>query len=522
VIIVGAGPTGLVLANLLGKTGRSVLLLEANCATVSEPRAVSIDDESLRVIQQIGLIDEVESEIVPGYGSEYLGPGRSIFLKVKPRAEPYGYPRRNAFRQPILEAQLRGGLSRFANVQTLFECRAESFVEEIDGVLLQLRRSDGTPEEVRCDYLVGCDGSSSTIRKALGYALAGSSLEERWLIIDLENAPADSPETVVYCDPRRPGIMLPGPRGTRRYEFKLLPGETDQALLADETIAQLLRTHGGSWESLVIRKAVYHFHARIADHWGRGRVWLAGDAAHLMPPFAGQGMNSGIRDAANLAWKLDAVLAGRIGRGLLETYECERRGHVKSMIQLALRMGTIFAPSSPLHGWAVRNSLRLLGLWPAAKSYFAEMKYKPAPRFDGGFLLRSQLSMRGIVGCLLPQPRLCNGLSGVKLDDALGHRFTLLGVDVDPTRLKNLTLGGRWDGLIDCRLALASNDVPDFKAHTGKLMLVRPDRYVMARFALEEGTHFASQIADLLASTWPSAGACATTSTSATAFHRSA
>lgn len=502
VTIVGAGPTGLMLANLLGKAGVRTLLVEANPATVGEPRAVSIDDESLRVIQEIGLLDEVRSEIVSGYGSEYYGPNGKRFLTVKPQAEPYGHPRRNAFRQPILEAQLRDGVTRFPHVETRFECRAESFVEHGDGVTVTLRPAGGVPEQVETDFLVGCDGSWSGVREALGYTLAGSSLDERWLIIDLEDSPSDSPETMVYCDPRRPGIMLPGPRRTRRYEFKLMPGETDEMMVSDDMVAHLLETHDGVPGARVIRKTIYHFHARIADRWGRGRVWLAGDAAHLMPPFAGQGMNGGIRDAANLAWKLAAVVKGVFGPGLLDTYEPERRAHVGEMIRLALMMGAIFGPRTWLHGLAIRTGFRLLGIWPAARSYFAEMKYKPSPRFNSGFLLEDQLERRGIVGRMLPQPRLPAHLGTVMLDDLLGNGFALLGIDIDRERLDGLSLGPAWDAIVARRVALRSAEVPALAEHGGMLLLVRPDHYVLARFAPADIGRIIAQLDRLHARSW--------------------
>lgn len=500
VTIVGAGPTGLMLANLLGQAGVRTLLVEANPATVGDPRAVSIDDETLRVVQQIGLIDTVRDEIVSGYGSEYLGPNRSCYLKVKPSEQPYGHPRRNAFRQPIFEAQLRCGIERFANVETRFECRVEGFDELADGVRVRLRPNGGVVEAIETDYLIGCDGSWSPTREALGYMLAGSSLDERWLIIDLEDSPNPSPETIVYCDPARPGIMLPGPRNTRRYEFKLMPGETDATVLADDRIAEFLETHDWVAGSRIVRKTVYHFHARIADHWGRGRVWLAGDAAHLMPPFAGQGMNGGVRDAANLGWKLAKVVQSAIGPGLLDSYERERRTHIGQMIRLALRMGTIFGPPSALHGLAIRAAFRVLGIWPAARSYFAEMKYKPAPRFDHGFFLESQLSSRGIVGRMLPQPVLPAHYGAQQLDTLLGDGFALVAVDAGDA---GVSLGAAWNALIEHRVALASADVPALAVHAGKLMLVRPDRYVMARFAPDEATAIVPQLEALLAATWP-------------------
>jgi len=512
VAIIGAGPTGLVLANLLGKAGIATLLVEANPATVGEPRAVSIDDESLRVVQDMGLRDVVYSEIVSGYGSEYFGPDGSLFLKVKPQAEPYGHPRRNAFRQPVFEAQLREGLGRYPNVETRFETRCEGFVERNDHISITLKNGAGEQEQVTAEYMVGCDGAWSSTREALGFTLVGSSLGERWLILDLEDSPVTSSETIVYCDPKRPGIALPGPRLTRRYEFKLMPGETDELMTSDAQVEQLLKTHDAAPGSKVVRKAIYHFHARIADHWGRGRIWLAGDAAHLMPPFAGQGMNGGIRDAANLAWKLAAVIQHRIGPGLLASYEKERRTHIASMIKLALRMGGIFAPRTALHGLAIRAAFRLLSFWPAAKEYLAEMKYKPAPRFDCGFLLEAQLSSSGIVGRMLPQPPLPAGYGAASLDELLGGGFALVGFDVDHARLEALVLGACWDKLIERRISLSTRKLTEFARHQGKLLLIRPDHYVMARFSPKEAPQVACRLEQLLNMSWEAPDATSLTS----------
>jgi len=482
VVIVGAGPTGLCLANLLGQAGIDVLIVETKDSTVSEPRAVSIDDESLRVVQNMGLLDRIEPDLVHGYGSEYRSPAGRTFLKVKPLARPYGHPRRNAFRQPDFEARLREGLTRFRNVEARFRCTVTGFEDHGDGVTVSLRDADGAESTVETAFLIGCDGAWSPTRQQLGYELKGDSLDEKWLIIDLENSPAPSPETIVFCDPRRAGIALPGPHRTRRYEFKLRPGESEDAILSADSVARLLNDHGAAPESAIVRKTVYHFHARIAECWGRGRVYLAGDAAHLMPPFAGQGMNSGLRDAANLAWKLAAVIRGEIGPGLLATYEQERRGHVGEMIRLAVRMGGIMGPTSAAHGVATRALFRTLGLWPAARSYFAEMKYKPPPRFDGGFLLGDMLSRRGIVGRMLPQPVMRGGEhDGKLLDEVLGQGFTLLGVGVTQAALDALPLGDGWDGLIRRRVALPVEAVPDLAPYAGGVLLLRPDRYVAAR-----------------------------------------
>jgi len=198
VIIVGAGPTGLTLANLLGLEGVSTLVIDRKPGTVEEPRAVSIDDESLRVMQACGLIETIGSTIVPGYGSHYLTAAGSIFLRVKPVGKPYGYPRRNAFRQPTFERQLLEGLTRFAHVSVRFNSNATMLGHDDQYVELSYEDAAGS-RKVRSKFLIGCDGASSFVRKSLGYRLEGETLPERWLIVDLEQSPAER-DTLVFCD----------------------------------------------------------------------------------------------------------------------------------------------------------------------------------------------------------------------------------------------------------------------------------------------------------------------------------
>ena len=227
VLIAGGGPTGLTLANLLGMYGVECLLIERHAVTVHEPRAVSIDDESLRTMQAAGVVEEVFAQTVAGYGSHYFTADGVCFAKVEPTGRPYGFPRRNAFRQPILERQLREALQRFVHVTAAFEHELITFEQNANGAGLLIRRVDGAESGVTCDYLIGCDGASSGIRKALGIVLGGSTFAERWLIVDLENSPSSSRHTVVFCNQARPCIALPGPDKTRRYEFYLHPHEHD-------------------------------------------------------------------------------------------------------------------------------------------------------------------------------------------------------------------------------------------------------------------------------------------------------
>src|SRR5579872_1101968 len=214
----------------------------------------------------------------------------------------------------------------------------------------------------------------SFIREKLGIKLSGSTFRERWLILDLEETRDPTRDTKVFCDPQRPCLSLPGPDRTRRFEFMLHEGEVEPEVTSPEFTRKLLRPHGEA-NTPLRRSRVYTFHARMADRWSDGRIFLAGDAAHLSPPFAGQGMNSGIRDAHNLAWKFAAVLRGELGPKLLGTYEPERRPHAWEMIQLAVRMGHVMMPRNALMAFGMSAGFRVLSLFPAIRDYFAEMKY---------------------------------------------------------------------------------------------------------------------------------------------------
>jgi 3-(3-hydroxy-phenyl)propionate hydroxylase len=519
VVIIGAGPTGLTLANLLGVEGIHTLLIERHTSTVQEPRAVSIDDEALRTMQAIGIVDEVLKQVVPGYGSHYYSPRGDCFVKVEPTETPYGYPRRNAFRQPILERQLREALHRFAHVETRFDHTLDSFTQDANGVLLHVREPGGRQIQIACDYLVGCDGANSTVRDLMGIPLEGSTFNERWLIVDLENSANPSPHTRVFCDPDRPCITLPGPNHTRRFEFKLHSQERDEDLLAPEVIAKLLSSHEAAPGSTIIRKVVYRFHARMATRWSKGRIFLAGDAAHLMPPFAGQGMNTGIRDAHNLAWKLVSVVRGQAGPGILATYEMERRHHAASMIRLSLQMGVVMAPRNSWSAKAIQNAFRVLSIFPPAQDYVAQMKYKPKPRFLSGFiLLDDRHTRRTLIGSLFPQPYVeTKDQRKVLLDEVLGNGFSILARASQPNHMFAPLTQPVWDRLQVRRIAVLPQDASwclstgittvreidhtlstALTGYPDHLILLRPDHYVAACIPVSDIAHGSDCVGALL------------------------
>jgi 3-(3-hydroxy-phenyl)propionate hydroxylase len=354
------------------------------------------------------------------------------------------------------------------------------------------------------------------VRRTLGIAMSGSTFSERWLIVDLENSPVPSPHTKVFSNPKRPCIALPGPDLTRRYEFMLHDDERDEDMLAPATVDRLMREHEAAPESRIVRKVVYTFHARLAERWSANRVFLAGDAAHLMPPFAGQGMNSGLRDAFNLAWKLAAVTQGRLGHRLLDSYEPERRDHANSMIRFALNMGRALAPPNAAAAFALVTGFRLLSLFPRARDYIAQMKFKPPPRFSKGFIVPDGVSARRtLVGRLYPQPRVrTQGGRDVRLDDALGEGFAVLVRSPRAANVAPLLQEKPWSDLgarvvtigdvpLENALSLVELGTPDprLAQYCDHVILLRPDRYVAACIPVDDLQKGAERVHKLIAST---------------------
>jgi 3-(3-hydroxy-phenyl)propionate hydroxylase len=465
------------------------------------------------------------SRVVLGYGSDYFSARGSCFLRVRPTAKEYGYPRRNAFRQPVFEQQLRDYFCEHAATETRseawFNTELIDFRQGPDAVDLVLRRADGSLTEVSTPYLVACDGGRSFVREKLGIKLSGSTFRERWLILDLEETKDHTRDTKVFCDPGRPCLSLPGPDRTRRFEFMLHESETEPEVTSPEFTRNLLIQHGE--ENTPLRRSrVYTFHARMADRWRDRRIFLAGDAAHLTPPFAGQGMNSGIRDAHNLAWKLAAVIQGRLGARLLDTYEQERRNHAWEMIQLALRMGKVMMPRNAWNAYALQAAFRLLSIVPPARNYFGEMKYKPKPRFNEGFLAREgKDSASALVGRLFPQPKVRSADRECLLDEFLGNGFALVSLPQTPPKIFDRLPADLWLPLDLRRVAVRAPGDTSFspngvtgvvdvegdfsssvKSVSPGLVLIRPDRYAAAFLPavnLEAGIR---EVNELIARSW--------------------
>jgi 3-(3-hydroxy-phenyl)propionate hydroxylase len=347
VVIVGRGPVGATLANLLGLCGVRTLVLERESRTYHLPRAVHFDDECMRVFQTIGLAENILPLVILSPGMRFLDAEGRLILDW-PRSQdltPMGWHLSYRFHQPDLEDILINGLRRWPHVELRSRCDVFALDEDEAGVRVRYEDlSNGQLAEVRSGYVVGCDGARSLVRRFIGSGMDDLGFHERWLVIDAllkRERPDLGDYSIQHCDPRRPATYIRGTGNRRRWEITVHPDEDAQAVTQPVEIWKLLSRWIAPDEAEIERAAVYTFHSAIAKQWRNGRLLLAGDSAHQTPPFLGQGMCAGIRDVANLAWKLRDVIAGRADASLLDTYQSERSPHVREFIELAIRLGGV-------------------------------------------------------------------------------------------------------------------------------------------------------------------------------------
>jgi 3-(3-hydroxy-phenyl)propionate hydroxylase len=503
VAVIGAGPTGLMIANLLGVHGLRVSVFEAEPELIDFPRGVGMDDETCRTFQTAGLVDAVLPHTIPHQLLVFVDRKQRDLARIAPPTGEFGWPRRNGFVQPLADRVLLEGLGRFDSVDVHWSSRVTGFTQDAAGVELAIAAPEGE-RTVRASYVVGADGGSSATRKALGFDFAGISATADWFVIDIRNDPLGRPGAYVCADPRRPYVSISIPHGIRRFEFMLKPGETEAEAMTDEFVARLLQPFVPATSSVeIIRRRVYRHHSRMAEHFRSGRVFLAGDAAHVMPVWQGQGYNSGIRDSLNLSWKLAMVVRGQAGDQLLDSYESERREHVRAMIQLSTWVGRMVSINNRA-GAAARNAFfRALSAVPGAKNYIVQMRFKPMPTMADGALTRvGSLSEPTPVGRLFIQPTVSTReTASLKLDDALGPWFTLIAWNNDPraildddARCRLARSGVRlvaarpavqlhWEDAVPDDSVLIVGDLDGslkrwFDAHAESVILVRPDRIV--------------------------------------------
>jgi flavoprotein hydroxylase len=425
VAIVGYGPVGQLLAVLLGQRGRRVAVLEKQPAAYPLPRAVHFDGEVGRILQSAGIAADLAGRTEPADEYEWRNAAGDMLLRFC--SQPVGlsgWPEAIMFAQPDLEQLLDRRAQSLPTVDVRRGCEVVGLRAGAESVEIDVLR-DGARGAVRAQYVVGCDGAKSFVRDHLQATVTDLGFFFDWLIVDIRpHAPRVwKPLNVQICDPARPTTLVSGGPGRRRWEFMCLPGERIEDLNREDTAWRLLAAWGVTPANAALeRHAVYRFQARWVDTWRRGRLLLAGDAAHQMPPFAGQGMCAGLRDAANLAWKLDLVLAGRAPDALLDTYHRERVPHVQTMIGFSMELGKVICVNDPAEA-AARDALMTAaardGLPPAAP---------PPPALGPGVLMAGDPR----AGHLFPQGRVRCGHTAGLFDDVVGAGWTLVGYDCDP------------------------------------------------------------------------------------------
>jgi 3-(3-hydroxy-phenyl)propionate hydroxylase len=504
VAIIGAGPVGLLLGNMLGEQGLRVLILEALPALIDYPRGVGMDDESLRALQSVKLVDRVLPHLTPFHIMRLVtGKGR-VFASFDPQTDEFGWPRRNAFIQPLVDRELAAGLNRYACVELRLGHTATTLEQNDEGVTLGLTTADGVNFKVKARFLVGADGGRSWTRTTLGIPFEGTTHPNRWIVVDIADDPMGLPNAYLHADPQRPYASIALPHGIRRLEFMLFPGEGNDVDIPRDVLDKMLaRVMPDPKRINLIRARIYTHNGRLASTFRKGRVLLAGDAAHIMPVWQGQGYNSGVRDAFNLGWKLALVAKGACGDLLLDSYGAERREHAGAMIKASEILGAVFSTRNPVAVFLRDAFTYWANFVPSVKRYVLEMRWKPMPRYKEGAL---EYGPRGFqpaspVGRMFIQPRvaLADGWQG-RLDDAIGNGFALICWGANPRRwmdpdvsavLESLNTKVFW-AVPMTNLAYEAERHPDitalgdldrrlkqwFDQNPNTVVLLRPDRFV--------------------------------------------
>lgn len=457
VLICGFGPVGQLLALLLGRRGVSVIAVDESPEPFDLPRAAVVDDEVLRIFETAGIREEVLRDCQVQEEVSFVPARGPALTLLEPDGTLQGQHGLVSIHQPSMEKTITRAVEQLDEVEIRRGCRLERF--EDDGSRIEAVVSDVELDQesvVTAGWLVGCDGANSRVRQLLGIEFGGSTFRQRWLVVDvrLDRPLARVTHPHFFGDPERPVVSLPMSPGRHRWEWMLHPGEDEAPFLEPASIRARVEPWLDGEEATVERAVVYTFQRRSAMRWREGRALLAGDAAHLMPPFAGQGFSSGARDAANLAWKLESCIGGA-PVSLLDSYESERRPHVEAMSRLAVTVGS-FVQTADRRVSLLRDALLRLteisgiGAW-------GRKRIKPTPAYgEGTFATRpARLPFRRLVGSQFPQPAAGDGapewIALCRSDDDV-HRFTEAGI-----RAKRSGLDG-----------------------AAEWVLLRPDRFVYA------------------------------------------
>ena len=478
VAIVGAGPTGITAATLLAQYGVDCLVLDRWPGVYPQPRAVHLDDEIYRVVARLGIADEFAAISRPTLGLRLLDKRFRVLAEFNRHTSRsvHGFPQANMFDQPEFEALLRANLKRYPGAELRGNAEVIEITDHEGGVRIAFTdRCDGRVHLVEADYLLGCDGANSVVRTQIGSAILDLNFEQRWLVVDVgTDADLRQWEGVhQVCDPVRAGTYMRIGQARYRWEFQLLANESADdfgTLPALQPLIAPWTADVADSDLTLLRVAEYTFRAQIADRWRRGNVFILGDAAHLTPPFIGQGMGAGLRDAMNLAWKIAGVRNGTLAPDILDSYEQERKPHSRQLIRLALNVGRAMTGGGHLGNAARRLVLPRLRLLPGLRDKVVDSTTPPLRR---SALVHKSRRLGELAGTLCPNPLLPGGL---RLDDVVGAGFAFITTG---------PLGGADQALLHRRgvATLVADRDTELEKWLGRARVaaavVRPDRTVM-------------------------------------------
>lgn len=426
VAVIGLGPVGAIAAQLMVHEGLHVVAVEPALTPYDKPRAIGIDHESLRILQQLGIADDLAPYLGAYPPSEYRSSSGAVLRRIVPQPKPYPltWAPYNTFIQPELERLLRHRLERLDGIDIRLGSRMTGLEQDADGTSITLQDETGNHSQVRARYVVGCDGAWSPVREAAGLKLEDLKFDEPWLVVDVRvSDPTGLPEAIVqYCDPNRPATFVPGPCGLYRWEIMIMPGESPAEMVQPEKAWSLLRRWLSPDQGEIWRVASYRFHALVAERWADRRVFIAGDAAHQTPPFMAQGLNQGIRDVGNLAWKLGQVVVRGADESLLASYSAERQPNARAVIELTKKFGQLICERD-LAAAAERDRQMLDEI--AAVGEIVRQDLLP-PIMDG-FLLKDEAgALAPAAGSMFPQPMVRHRDATGRMDDVVCGRFMVV------------------------------------------------------------------------------------------------
>ncbi len=496
VIILGYGPVGAVLANVLGQDGLSVAVVDQMLGIYDKPRAINIDHEVMRLLQSVGLANEVEPITCHHTGTDFRGVGNRLIKRFKPLPPPYplGWAPNLMFIQPEFEPILRKGVQRFPAVEVMLGHEAVQVEQDEGEVRLSVASGTDAPRVIRGRYMVACDGAASPTRKRLGISQDSLEFDEWWTVVDawVPDGALVPETTTQFCHPSGPTTYVVGPRGLRRWELKLLPSENPSDYADMDVVRCRMAPFVDTSTIEIWRAATYRFHALVAHDWRRGRILLAGDAAHQMPPFMAQGLCSGIRDVANLGWKLTRVVRHQSPDRLLDSYMTERKPHLRHLVETTKELGLIIGELDP--ATAAERDARLGRELESGES--ETVRQNLIPNLTAGLIATDAAGTPVLpAGLLSPQPRVDGrAVRGALLDDVAGSAFLLLTIGEEPQSWVSSETEGAWAKLGGVRFAVGEvggagpawtvvaetrTMLRDWMASYGcRALLVRPDKYV--------------------------------------------